>query len=86
MLNEGEQVSIIPTAMDALIDNPDYAGAIWALADVDMAKLDTRSERINISLPAYVLSQVDDYVAKRGESRSGFLARAAIQTLTQTSR
>jgi metal-responsive CopG/Arc/MetJ family transcriptional regulator len=44
------------------------------LVDIDMTKLDTKPERINISMPKFVLSRIDDFIGARHETRSGFLA------------
>lgn len=57
--------------------NPDYAGAIWAMVDVDLSRYQGKAEKINITLPKFVLVRVDAYARKHGETRSGFLARAA---------
>jgi len=32
-------------------NNPDYTSMLWAIASVDMAKIDNRSKRINITMP-----------------------------------
>jgi hypothetical protein len=58
--------------------NPDFAGWIWALAEVDPALLSDKAERVNITLPARLLRRIDDYARAHHETRSGFLARAAI--------
>ncbi len=59
--------------------NADYAGGIWALVDVDLAKLSSKTIRVNVTMPARVLSIVDEAAAREGESRSGLLTRAALQ-------
>ena len=64
-------------------ENPDYAGGLWALVEVDFSKLGAEVERINVSLPARVLALVDRYAKAHGETRSGFLARAAIEVMRQ---
>ncbi len=68
-----------PVALHAA--NPDYAGGIWALVDVDTTRFDGRAEKINITLPRRILSQVDAYARAHGMTRSGFLAQAAIQAM-----
>lgn len=85
LLELGEPVSIATTNMDALVHQPDYAGGIWALVELDMAKIDAKPERINISVPRFVLSQIDAYVEKRHETRSGFLSRAALEAIRKES-
>ena len=57
----------------------DYADGIWALVDVDLAKLSSKTIRVNVTMPARVLSIVDEAAAREGESRSGLLTRAALQ-------
>ena len=56
---------------------------MWALADVDHEKLDSKLERINVSLPRFVLSKIDDFTRARQETRSGFLARAALLVIAE---
>jgi len=36
---------------------------------------------VNITLPERVLTQIDDFAEKKGESRSGFLVTAALEYL-----
>lgn len=63
--------------------NPEYAGYIWAIVDIDVTRYMGKSEKINITLPAYLINRIDDYVKHHPEqkSRSGFLAQAAIKVL-----
>ncbi len=61
--------------------NPDYAGGIWALVDIDMSRYDGRCEKINITLPRRLLAKVDEYARAHGLTRSGFLAQAATQAM-----
>ena len=63
--------------------NPDYADGIWALVDVDISKLPDKSVRINITMPARILAIVDEAAARERESRSGFLALAALRHIEQ---
>lgn len=67
-----------PTAIDAHRRNPDYAGWIWALIEVDPAVLDERAERVNITLPRRVLARLDAQARAAGETRSGWIARLAL--------
>lgn len=59
--------------------NPDYAGGIWALVEIDMSRLEDTTERVNITLSRRVLTLIDEAAKRAGESRSGFLARAGIE-------
>ncbi len=57
--------------------NPDYANGIWALVDVNVAKYDGRTEKINITMPRRLLAKIDEYATRHHQTRSGFLAEAA---------
>ena len=67
-----------PSSVAALQEQPEFAGWIWAVVPVDLAKLSDRVERINITLPARVLRRIDAAARAAGESRSGYLARCAV--------
>ncbi len=70
-----------PAPLAAHQQNPDYQSWIWALVDVPVERYFGPAEKINITLPRRVLARVDDYVKTHGESRSGFLSRAALQAM-----
>jgi predicted RNase H-like HicB family nuclease len=53
----------------------------WAIVDVDMSQLGDKAARINITLPQLVLRAVDAHARRQGETRSGFLARAALDAM-----
>jgi predicted RNase H-like HicB family nuclease len=62
--------------------NPDYASGIWAVVDVDTSKYEGKAEKINITVPRKLLSKIDSYVSTHpGETRSGFMTRAALQAI-----
>ena len=83
LLELGENIEIKSSSIEQLSKAPEYNGGIWALVDVDLSKLDTKPERINISLPSFILKKIDNYVSERHETRSGFLARAALNTIAE---
>jgi predicted RNase H-like HicB family nuclease len=64
-----------------------YAGKqlIWGIVAVDIGKLSKETKRINITIPENILSKIDTFARKEGESRSGFLASAAIEYISQHS-
>ena len=78
LLMDGEPIPE-KSRLEAHQANADYAGGIWALVDVDLAKLSSKTIRVNVTMPARVLSIVDEAAAREGESRSGLLTRAALQ-------
>lgn len=81
LLELNESVEIAQTKIETLQGNPDYQGGIWALINVDLDKLDSRPERINISVPRFVLTKIDKYANERHETRSGLMTRAALQLM-----
>jgi predicted RNase H-like HicB family nuclease len=70
-----------PTALEQLARDPQYQGGVWLLAEVDLGRIDTRPVRLNVSLPANVVQQIDAWASARHMSRSGFLAQAALQAM-----
>jgi predicted RNase H-like HicB family nuclease len=69
-----------PSDIEALRKaNKAWKAWIWALVKVDPAVLDDTLERVNISLPRRVLHRLDDRAKAAGESRSGFIARLALE-------
>lgn len=59
--------------------NKAYKGWVWALVKVDPAALDDTLERVNISLPRRVLHRLDAQAKAAGETRSGLIARMALE-------
>jgi predicted RNase H-like HicB family nuclease len=85
-------VAWIETAIDAGQDIPqpssiealrkahkEWKGWAWAVVKVDPAALDDTLERVNISLPRRVLRRLDALAGAQGETRSGFIARMALE-------
>jgi predicted RNase H-like HicB family nuclease len=66
-----------PGSLETYKDDPDYADAVWAMVNVDLGFMDERIVRVNITLPAGTLEEIDKAAKGRGVSRSAFLARAA---------
>ncbi|MFZ3124025.1 MAG: type II toxin-antitoxin system HicB family antitoxin [Acidovorax sp.] len=78
-LDAGEDIPA-PSSIDALRSaNPEFEGWLWALVKIDPAMLDETIERVNISLPRRVLHRLDVLARSAGETRSGFIARMAIE-------
>ncbi len=70
-----------PKSIEVHKENQDYADGTWAIVEVDLAKLSDRTKRINIPLPEQVLRLIDEAAKRAGETRSGFLARAALEAI-----
>jgi hypothetical protein len=63
--------------------NPDYEGAVWAVIEVAVERFFGPAEKINITVPARILRKIDAYASERGETRSGFLVRAAERAMQE---
>lgn len=69
-----------PSDIDALRKtHKAYKSWVWALIQVDPSVLDDTLERVNISLPRRILHRLDAHAKAAGESRSGFIARMALE-------
>lgn len=78
---EGAQAVPEPTALELLTADVQYQGGAWMLADVDLSRIDTSPVRLNISLPANLVDEIDAFARSQGSTRSGFLAQAARQAM-----
>ena len=82
MLTDGDRVPP-PESIDAHQRNPEYSGGVWALVPVNFAKLSGKAKRINITFPERALPELDSCAKAIGESRSGFLLRAALEFIAR---
>lgn len=78
LLSTGEALPQ-PGSIDDHQQATEYAGGTWALVDIDLSRLDSKVRRINISMPERVLAVIDEEARRSGETRSGFLAKAAFE-------
>ena len=84
----GEDMDLpAPTALEVLTARAEFTGGVWMLIDVDVSRLEVRSNqkpmRINISIPAGLVHEIDAYARSHGATRSGFLAQAARAAMAQ---
>ena len=78
-IDDGQDIPA-PSSVEALrAAHPETNGWLWALVKVDPAMLDNTLERVNISLPRRVLHRLDARARSAGETRSGFIARMAVE-------
>ena len=70
-----------PSDLATLRRKRTYRGWTWAVIDVDLSELGDKAARINITLPQRILRAVDLHARRSGETRSGFLARAAVDAM-----
>lgn len=80
LLDEGTPFPA-PTPIERLQKKRTYRGWTWAVVDIDASELGDKAARINITLPQRILRAVDAHARKQGETRSGFLARAALDAM-----
>ncbi len=76
MLEDGEEIPE-PTPPDRVMADPEHEGAVPFPVEVP----EDRTKRVNITVPESVLKDIDAYAAKRGMSRSAFLAHAAKEAM-----
>ena len=74
--NEGEIPG--PARIDDHVGNPDFAGGVFAYADVDLSRLHGPAIRVNITLPQRDLDLIDRAAQAAGSNRSNFLRDAAL--------
>lgn len=72
-----------PSPLERHTDDPDYKDAVWAMVNVDLGFLDERTVRVNITIPAGTLDEIDRTAKGRGLSRSAFLVKAARREISQ---
>lgn len=84
-LADDEQEIPSGSEVSAHVDNPDYAGFIWAVVDMDITRYLGKAEKVNVTLPGNLIRRIDAAVkagAVSGQAgRSGYLAQAALEKL-----
>ncbi len=62
--------------------NPDFADMGWGMLEIDITPYLGKTEKVNVTLPGFVIQQIDRYVRDHNvKSRSSFLADAAMEKL-----
>jgi predicted RNase H-like HicB family nuclease len=75
---EGEDMEVPkPSSLDTLMQDASYEGGIWMLVDIDLSRVRPKAQRLNVTLSQPLVRRIDGYAKQHGETRSGFLARAA---------
>jgi predicted RNase H-like HicB family nuclease len=81
LATRGEQIPL-PSCIEDLRNRPEYAGRGWGLVEIDITPYLGKTEKVNVTLPGFVIRKIDDYVSLHGiKSRSAFLAEVAIEKL-----
>lgn len=69
----------VPSGLDVLRKDPELAGWILGVVEIDLAVLDDTVERINVTLPRRVLKRLDALAKAAGSSRSGYIAQLTLE-------
>lgn len=78
LIEDGGMIPL-PTPIEKLRANPDFVDGTWAIVNVDESSLRVKIARIGVTMPERVLDAIDRHAKATGETRSGLLARAAVQ-------
>lgn len=79
-----EDGEVAPAATDITNHqaNPDYADGIWAYVEVDITPYLGKTQKVNVTLPDFLIRKIDEAVAAgKGKNRSAFLADSAMRAL-----
>jgi predicted RNase H-like HicB family nuclease len=83
LIEDGEAIPEASSLEAIMADSENRDGvAILVAADADAQK----TVRVNITLPADVLAQIDKFAESHGYTRSGFLAQAAKRVIEDAER
>ena len=85
MLMDNETIPT-PSLIENLKKRNSLKNVIWSVVTIDIGKLSKVVKRINVSIPENILTKIDTYAEKEGDSRSGFLASAAMEYIAQHSK
>ena len=81
MLEDGDPIPE-PTALEKIVIDPANVGAVPFLVTVP----DTKTKRVNITIPENELDAIDAYARRHNMSRSAFLLDAAKRAMTAEGR
>jgi len=84
ILAEHDEPIPAPLPISVHMSKPELIGFIWALVEVDEMQFLGKAEKINVTLPAYLITRIDKFVSTHPEfkSRSGLLAAGAFRLLS----
>lgn len=86
LANDG-QLPPVASSVSERFGDPEYAGWVWALVDVDVTPFMGKASKINVTLPDLLTLKIDAVVGenKAYKSRSHFLQVAASNELNRAS-
>ncbi|WP_339503997.1 type II toxin-antitoxin system HicB family antitoxin [Pseudomonas sp. RL_105y_Pfl2_101] len=72
----------LPTSINNHRNNPEFDDMGWGMLEIDITPYLGKTEKVNVTLPGYVIQQIDRFVRDHNiKSRSSFLADAAMEKL-----
>lgn len=80
----GEKRAPVASPLDRWAKDPAYRDGLFALVDIDLAFMDDRTVRVNITARRSALALIDRVARERGEDRSEFLVKAALERAAGT--
>ena len=81
---DGEDIPLpVPSSPERWLGDERFEGGFWLLVDIDTTKVNTKSVRINISMPEALVKRIDAVAKTQHLSRSAFLAKSAEMALHQ---
>jgi predicted RNase H-like HicB family nuclease len=81
LAREGQAIPL-PSPTGTHRANPDFEGMGWGMLDIDITPYLGKTEKVNVTLPGYVIQRIDRFVREHNiKSRSSFLADAAMEKL-----
>ncbi len=78
MLVDGEMLPQIKP-IQVHTANEDYRDGAWGFVDIDLASIPGKAVQVNITVPSRVLTTINAWAKRESETRSGFLAKAALE-------
>lgn len=80
---EGEDFALPkPSDIGQLEASGSYTGGVWMLVDIDISRLASKPQRLNVSLPSHVVKRIDEYAAKHHLTRSALIVKATERLLS----
>jgi len=73
-----------PSSFEDWVGDERFTGGFWLLAEIETRKLSSEPIRLNISLPHYLVVEIDRYAESHRLTRSGFLAAAAESAMNKS--
>ena len=80
LIEDGETIPE-PSSLEALMADPVNRDGVATLVPVEMRP--AKIVRVNVTLPADVLAEIDRYAGEHGFTRSGFLAQSAKRAIKE---